>query len=117
MPNAEINLPPGAKLGYYIAVAGGEFELSLDGAVIARVDRALSEEDQWYIADLKPGIHQLDLTARNLGQERYNAEVRLWVGDPQKPSWRTIFTYRNSGKPSDTGAGHSVRLKVNGTPA
>lgn len=112
MPNAEISLPPGAKLGYHIAVASGEFELALDGTVIARVDRPLTDGDQWYITHLKPGIHRLDLTARNLGAERYNAEVRLWVGDPKAPTWKTVFTYRSSGRPSGTGAGHTVRLNV-----
>jgi hypothetical protein len=115
MPNSEIHLPTGAKLGYYIAVAGGEFELLLDGTAIARVDRPLSEDDAWYIADLAAGVHLLELSAKNLGQERYNAEVRLWMGDPNAPTWRTIFTYRNSGRPSDTGARHSVRLNVAGS--
>ncbi len=112
MANAELSMPPGSKLGYHIAVAAGELELALDGTVIARVDRPLSDDDQWYVADLKPGMHRLDLTARNLGPERYNAEVRLWVGDPNAPSWKTVFTYRSSGKPSDTGAGHTVRVSV-----
>src|SRR3990172_4444596 len=70
MPNAEISLPPGAQLGYTIAVASGEFELALDGTVIARVDRPLSDEERWHVSQLKPGIHRLDLTARNLGAER-----------------------------------------------
>ncbi len=116
MPNAEISLPPGAQLGYKIAVASGEFELALDGTVIARLDRPLTDGDHWYITNLNPGVHRLDLTARNLGAERYNAEVLLWVGDPDAPTWKTVFTYRSSGKPSDTGAGHTVRLNVAPAP-
>lgn len=112
MPSAEIDLPPGAQLGYAIAVTSGEFELALDGTVIARVDRPLGDGNRWYIAHLKPGVHRLDLTARNLGPERYNAEVRLWVGDPQAPTWKTVFTYRSSGKPGDTWGAHTVRLDV-----
>ncbi|HLB37311.1 MAG TPA: hypothetical protein VJL31_12130 [Gemmatimonadales bacterium] len=112
MPNAEISLPPGAQLGYTIAVASGEFELALDGTVIARVDRPLSDEERWHVSQLKPGIHRLDLTARNLGAERYNAEVRLWVGDPAAPIWKTVFTYRSNGKPGSSGAGHTLRLNV-----
>ncbi len=117
MANTELSMPAGSKLGYRIEVAAGQLELALDGTVIARVDRPLSDGDQWYIADLTPGVHRLDLTARNLGAERYNAEVRLWVGDPHAPTWKTVFTYRSSGKPSDTGAGHTVRLNVGGAPA
>lgn len=112
MTNAELRMPAGSRLGYHIEVAGGQVELALDGSVIARVDRPISDGDQWYVADLTPGVHRLDLTARNLGTERYNAEVRLWVGDPGSPTWKTIFTYRNSRKPSDIEAGHSVTVRV-----
>jgi hypothetical protein len=112
VPNTEIVLPPGARLGYSIAVAAGECELALNGTVIARVDRPLSDGDQWYVSQLTPGVHRLDLTARNLGPERYNAEVRLWVGDPKAPIWKTVFTYRSNGKPGNTGSGHTVRLSV-----
>jgi len=114
VPSAEITLPPGARLGYSlaVAVAAGECELALDGTVIARVDRPLSDGDQWYVSQLQPGVHRLDLTARNLGAERYNAEVRLWMGDPHAPIWKTVFTYRSNGKPGDTGAGHTLRLNV-----
>ena len=112
MSNAEISLPPGAQLGYRIAVASGEFELAIDGTVIARVDRPLADGERWHITDLTPGLHRLDLTARNLGPERYNAEVLLWVGDARAPTWKTIFTYRSSGKSSDSGAGHTVKLHV-----
>lgn len=115
MPNSEISLPPGAKLGYHIAVAAGECELALDGMVIARVDRPLSD-GEWHISQLPPGVHRLDLTARNLGTERYNAEIRLWVGDPNAPLWKTIFTYRSSGKPADTGTGHTLKLHVAPAP-
>jgi hypothetical protein len=112
MANAELSMPAGSRLGYAIEVAAGQLELSLDGTVIARVDRPGSDGDRWHIADLAPGLHRLDLTARNLGSERYNGEVRLWVGDAGSPSWKTIFTYRSSRKPSDTGAGHSVMIRV-----
>lgn len=112
MTTAELTMPPGSRLGYHIEVAGGQMELLLDGTVIARVDRPTSEGGQWYIADLPPGVHRLDLAARNLGSERYNAEVRLWVGDPGSPSWKTIFTYRSSRRASDTEAGHSVMVRV-----
>jgi hypothetical protein len=112
MANSELTMPAGSRLGYRIEVAGGQLELSLDGMVIARVDRPTSDGEHWHIADLAPGVHRLDLTARNLGQERYNAEVRLWVGDPGSPSWKTIFSYRNSRRPSDTEAAHSVILRV-----
>lgn len=115
MANAELTMPAGSRLGYHIEVAGGQMELSLDGTVIARVDRPMSDGDQWYIAELTPGVHRLELAARNLGTERYNAEVRLWVGDPGAPTWKTVFTYRSSGRPSDIGAGHSVAVRV-GTP-
>lgn len=115
MTSAELSMPPGARLGYHIAVASGQLELALDGTVIARVDRPLSDGDQWYVADLTPGVHRLDLTVKNLGSEKYNAEVRLWVGNPESPSWRTIFTYRSSRRPADIGAGHSVRINVGGT--
>jgi hypothetical protein len=115
VPNTEIVLPPGARLGYSIAVAAGECELALNGTVIARVDRPLSDGDQWYVSQLPPGVHRLDLTARNLGPERYNAEVRLWVGDPKAPLWKTVFTYRSNGKQRDTGAGHTLRLNVRET--
>ncbi|MBI2404136.1 MAG: hypothetical protein HYV20_15650 [Gemmatimonadetes bacterium] len=84
--------------------------------MIARVDRPLRDGDQWQVSQLKPWVHRLDLTARNLGAERYNAEVRLWVGDPKAPTWKTIYTYRSSGKPADTGAGHTVRLNVAPAP-
>lgn len=112
MANAELSMPAGSRLGYSIEVAAGQLEMALDGTVIARVDRPMSDGDQWYIADLSPGTHRLDLTARNLGTERYNAEVRLWMGDPGSPSWKTIFTYRSSRRPSDTEAGHSVMVRV-----
>ena len=112
MTSAELFMPAGSRLGYHIEVAGGQMELSLDGTVIARVDRPTTDGDHWYLADLTPGLHRLDLAARNLGTERYNAEVRLWVGDPQAPTWKTIFTYRSSRRPSDTGAGHSVAVRV-----
>lgn len=112
MASAELHMPPGSRLGYHILVAGGQLELALNGTVIARVDRPTGDGDQWHIADLPPGLHRLDLTARNLGTERYNAEVRLWVGDAGSPSWRTIFTYRNSRRPSDTESGNSVTVRV-----
>jgi hypothetical protein len=112
MANAELTMPAGSRLGYRIEVAAGQLELSLDGMVIARVDRPISDGDQWHIADLSPGVHRLDLAARNLGTERYNAEVRLWVGDPASPTWKTIFTYRSSRRPSDTESGHSVMVRV-----
>ncbi len=114
MASTEMHMPAGSRLGYHIQVAGGQMELALDGMVIARVDRPTSDGDHWYVADLTPGVHRLDLTVRNLGTERYNAEVRLWVGDPGSPTWRTIFTYRNSRRPSDVEAGHSVTVRVAG---